>query len=313
MRREFYNLKNTLKISHLVVNGCSYTYGQGIVNPIQDAWASIVARELGVPLINLSLPGQGNVPIQRRTLEYFFKDLYNNNNPFYIHAYSQSARQEIYVCEDGLNNIVQDYILLDSSDESDKVTNQEKEVLIHSDDYKYRLLEKQKWEIWASINGVLDSYNVNHLATNYMPQTDGLIRDWFEKNGFILKTEVDTHPNRLRDFNMITMDEPKTPCLHETEIGHQIIADYTLSEIYRRYEKIEVVDLPHAKLGDILIHSPNSQKLKDGHIEDNAKLETQVVDYPAPWSRNVYFLEEMGLDPINNPFFKLKTHTGNKP
>ena len=112
---------------------------------------------------------------------------------------------------------------------------------------------------------------------------------------------------------MITMDEPKTPCLHETEIGHQIIADYTLSEIYRRYEKIEVVDLPHAKLGDILIHSPNSQKLKDGHIEDNAKLETQVVDYPAPWSRNVYFLEEMGLDPINNPFFKLKTHTGNKP
>ena len=115
MRGEFYNLNDTLKISHLVVNGCSYTYGQGIENPLRDAWPSIVARELGVPLINLGIPGQGNPPIQRRTFDYFFQDLYNHNNPFYIHAYTKSARQELYIHRNGRHQLEQDYCLLDSS------------------------------------------------------------------------------------------------------------------------------------------------------------------------------------------------------
>ena len=115
--------------------------------------------------------------------------MYNYNNPFYIHAYSQSARQEIYVSTDGVGNITQSYVLLDSS-AKDNITEQEKEVLIHSDSYKYRLLEKGKWEIWASINAILDTYNVNHFSTNYMPQTDGDIREWMETNFFSLKSEA---------------------------------------------------------------------------------------------------------------------------
>ncbi len=303
MRREFYSLNKTLEISHLVVNGCSYTYGQGIDNPIKDAWASIVARELGVPLVNLARPGQGNTPIQRRTLEYFFKDLYNYNNPFYIHAYSQSARQEIYVSTDGVGNLTQNYILLDSSSEADKVTQQEKEVLIHSDPYKYRLLEKGKWEIWASINAILDSYNVNHFSTNYMPQTDGDIRTWMENNYFSLVSQVDTHPSRLRDFNEITMDLVKTPCLHETEEGHIMIADYILSEIHRNYDTIEVKELPHAGLSDILVLSPHAQQLQDDYVH-TTDYSHSVFELPDGWGRNIYYLEELGLDPINNPLFK---------
>ena len=301
MRREFYSLNKTLEISHLVVNGCSYTYGQGIDNPIKDAWASIVARELGVPLVNLARPGQGNSPIQRRTLEYFFKDLYNYNNPFYIHAYSQSARQEIYVSTDGVGNITQSYVLLDSS-AKDNITEQEKEVLIHSDSYKYRLLEKGKWEIWASINAILDTYNVNHFSTNYMPQTDGDIREWMETNFFSLKSEVDTHPSRLQDFNGITMDLVKTPCLHETEEGHIMIADYILSQIHKNYDTIEVKELPHAVLSDILVLTPHAQQIQDDYIQTNDD-HHRVFELPDGWARNVYYLEELGLDPINNPLF----------
>ena len=296
MRREFYNLNDTLKISHLVVNGCSYTYGQGIENPLRDGWASIVARELGVPLINLAIPGQGNGPIQRRTFDYFFQDLYNDNNPFYIHAYSQSGRQEIYLHKNGRGDTIQDYCLLDSSDDRTKISGLEKEALIQSDEYHYYLLEKQKFHIWAGINGVLDSYNINHFSTDYMPQTDGIISKWVEKQVYTLFTEIETHPSKIRNFNMVTDGIEKTKCLHETEEGHQAVADYTLSEIRRRYKTIEVTEHKHAKLHDILIHSPQSEKIKKGRIEAGWSFEKQVLDYPKDYARNIYYLDEVGLD-----------------
>ena len=296
MRGEFYNLNDTLKISHLVVNGCSYTYGQGIENPLRDAWPSIVARELGVPLINLGIPGQGNPPIQRRTFDYFFQDLYNHNNPFYIHAYTQSARQELYIHRNGRHQLEQDYCLLDSSGDISIITTLEKEALIQSDDYHYYLLEKQKFHIWASINALLDSYNINHMSTNYMPQSDPDIRGWLDKNAYSLLTEIETHPSKVRNFNMVTDGIKKTPCLHETEEGHQIIADYVLSEIKIRYKTVEVIGLDHAKLNDILIHSPHSTKIKNSHIENGETLREMIRHYPREWARNIYYLQEMGIE-----------------
>ncbi len=295
MRREFYNLNDTLKISHLVVNGCSYTYGQGIENPLRDAWPSIVARELGVPLINLAIPGQGNPPIQRRTLDYFYKDLYNNNNPFYIHAYSQSARQEVYIHKHEGKEI-QDYCLLDGTSDKTKISPLEKETLIQSDDYKYRLLEKEKFYIWASINALLDSYNINHMSTNYMPQADSEIYQWMHKHEYSLLTEIETHPSKLRNFNVVTKHIEKTPCLHETEEGNQAVADYVLSEFRRRYETIEVTEHEHAKMHDILVLPPSIQKKLEQIIKGETPPEEETRYYPTDWSRNIYYLNELELD-----------------
>lgn len=288
MWREFYGLK--LDISHLVVNGCSYTYGHGIENPIDDAWPSLVAKKLGVPLINLAVPGQSNYAVQDRTFKYFFRDLYNDNNPFYIHAYTQSQRREVYLAKDYLGQPYQDSILIDTSNHG-KITRVEKEIVLETDHYCLKLLEEKKYHIWHSINGLLDSHNINHLATNYMPCSDGSIIEWMHKHHYILQSEVDSHPNRLDNFNHLTGHLSKTPCLHETEEGHIVIAEYVYKQIKRRYNEINVVDKPFAKLKDIYIEPPA--------VTEGRKIHHNLKEHEylhREWGANVYYLTEIGYD-----------------
>ena len=115
-----------LKISHLVVNGCSYTYGHGICDPVNNGWASIIAKRLGVPLVNLAIPGQGNTAVYRKTMQYFYKDLLYDNNPFYIHAYSQSSRRECYLSS---GSYPQQFLIVAGNS---SVTQLEKEIVLLS-------------------------------------------------------------------------------------------------------------------------------------------------------------------------------------
>ena len=93
--------------------------------------------------------------------------------------------------------------------------------------------------------------------------------------------------------NIITKDFEKTPCLHETEEGHKHLADYIWKEIETRYDDIEVINLPYAKLHDILICPPESQKKVDAYPKN------AIEYYPLDFSRNVYYMHELGLDYIN--------------
>ena len=277
-------MNDTLKISHLVVNGCSYTYGHGITDPINDAWPSIIAKRLGVPLINLAIPGQGNTAIYRRTMQYFYKDLFNDNNPFYIHAYSQSSRREVYLAETHQFQIV---------DGDGKTSELEKEIILNSDEHYYCLLQQDKLHRWASINHLLDANNVPHLMSDYMPESHNTTVEFQEKHEAILKTELECHPGKLKDFNEVTKNIEKTSCLHETIEGHQFLADYVWEEINKRYDEIETIDLPYAKLDDILIHTPQStENLKTPH-------HNPLDYYPIDFCRNVYYFHELGMDYAN--------------
>lgn len=288
MWREFYNLK--LKISHLVVNGCSYTYGHGISDPIKDGWASIIAKRLGVPLVNLSIPGQGNQAIFRRTMQYFYKDLLHDNNPFYIHAYTQSSRRECYLSQVPKNQLPHHFYIVDGYSTH---TQLEKEIILNSDDHYYCLMEQDKLHRWSSINGLLDSHNIPHLMSDYMPVTNGLVNEFIDKHETILANELELHPGKLRNFNEITQDFEKTPCLHETVEGHKHLADFVLAEIAERYDEIEVTDCKHAKLHDILIHTPETEK----EVQHNPK--NALNYYPLEFCRNVYYFNELGLDYLN--------------
>ena len=285
MRREFYDLK--LTISHLVVNGCSYTYGHGIDNPTKDGWPALVAKELGVPLINLAFPGQGNQAIFRKTMNYFLHDLGNDNNPFYIHAYTQSARRELYHATDKWGGPLQIYRLIDGSDNTG--SSLMKEALLQTDDYGYCLFELEKFQQWVAINSLLDAHNVNHFHTNYMPQTDGNTIEWFNTNYFHIKANIESHLGKLKNFNEVTKHLPKTPCQHETEKGHRCVADYIMSQIHKRYTEIEVVKQKHSTLNDIYVKSFHSlEQLKD----------PDTNPYKLDWEfgGNIYWLEEVGYD-----------------
>lgn len=279
-----------LDISHLVVNGCSYTYGHGIENPLEDAWPSLVAKKLGVPLVNLAVPGQSNYAIQRRTYEYFFKNLYHDNNPLYIHAYTQSQRQEVYLATDHLGHPYQDYRLLDTSDVL-KISRLEKELVINTDDYRLNLMEQTKLNTWHSINCLLDAYGVTHFSTDYMRMAVGSIIEWILQHHYTLKAELDCHPGRLKDFNDITTEIEKTPCLHETEEGHKVLADYIYDQITKRYSEINVVETSYAKLKDIYLEPPSviEDRKRNRNLKEHQYLHRE-------WGGNVYYLNDIGYD-----------------
>ncbi len=279
-----------LKISHLVVNGCSYTYGHGISDPIKDCWASIIAERLGVPLVNLALPGQGNQAIFRRTMQYFYQDLLHDNNPFYIHAYSQSSRRECYISKTADGQNMHQFYIVDGYATHSQL---EKEIIINSDDHYYCLMEQDKLHRWASINSILDANNIPHLMSDYMPVTGSIVNDFIEKHETILANELNLHLGKLQNFNEVTQDFEKTPCLHETVEGHKHLADYIWKEIKKRYNDIEVVESTHAKLHDILIHTPQSEEdIKSSH-------HNPTNYYPLDFARNVYYFHELGLDYLN--------------
>ena len=95
-----------LDISHLVVLGCSFSYGQGLANPKEDSWAGLLSKKLNVPVVNLSSRGGGNDRIMRSLAEYHYLDSAKNNNPFYIIAYSHSSRREEYIREDNDYSVI---------------------------------------------------------------------------------------------------------------------------------------------------------------------------------------------------------------
>ena len=273
-----------LKISHLVVNGCSYTYGHGICDPVNNGWASIIAKRLGVPLVNLAIPGQGNTAVYRKTMQYFYKDLLYDNNPFYIHAYSQSSRRECYLSS---GSYPQQFLIVAGNS---SVTQLEKEIVLNSDDHYYCLLAQDKLHRWSSINNLLDAHNVSHLMSDYMPETQQHINDFLTTHETILKNELDIHPGKLQNFNEVTDHIEKTSCKHETEEGHLCLADYVWKQIEKRYDKIEVIDLPHAKIHDILIHTPQT-------TDDLQKSHNEPINYyPIDFARNVYYMHELGMD-----------------
>lgn len=277
-----------LTISHLVVNGCSYTYGHGIDNPTRDGWPALVAKELGVPLINLAFPGQGNQAIFRKTMNYFLHDLGNDNNPFYIHAYTQSARRELYHAKDKWGGSSQIYRLIDGSDETG--TPLMKEALLQTDEYGYCLFEVEKFHQWIGINNLLDAHNINHFHTNYMPQTDGKTIEWFDKHYYHLKANVESHPGNLKNFNAVTKHLSKTPCQHETEEGHKCIADYIMSHIRKQFTEIEVVKQKHSMLNDIYVKS----YWQEEELNNNPNTNPYKLDWE--FGGNIYWLEELGYD-----------------
>ena len=77
---------------------------------------------------------------------------------------------------------------------------------------------------------------------------------------------------------------------HLIPVNVELIADHIWKEIEKRYDDIEVIDLPHAKLHDILIHTPKTtEDLKSSH-------HNPVNYYPRVFCRNVWYFKELGVD-----------------
>lgn len=246
-----------MKVSHLVVNGCSWTYCQGLDHPNIDGWPALVAEEFKLPVVNLAIPGSGNDGIHRRTYEYAFEDHYDNS-PFYIIAWSQTWRKEAWCKKiynkdtpsDGYNII---------SFPSDNPSNNLEYALLDTwseeDFYRKTLLYR------SSLDCLFKSKNIEYFSSFFATEefNSGDYKESIRneihsvKKRFINTIEfLNKNSNRIIDFNSICEKYPKTSCGHEGIEGNRALADYIIKEVKIKYNTIEFVDQPYLTLFDYL-------------------------------------------------------------
>jgi hypothetical protein len=217
-------------ITHLVVNGCSFTYCQGLDNPKEQGWPTLLANKLKVPVVNLAIKGSGNDAIHRRTYEYFFEDLPNNSKPLYIIAWSQYWRREIwnkkyYDNKDGyvginLTSFIPknhaEYSLLDNWSEED----------FHRKTILYRL----------SLDSLFKSKHIPYLSsffTDVENITPSLVHKFPNSLAYLNKTPI-TNPF----FDKIIAPYPTLPCGHHGPEAQIALADFIYNYLINEYGEI---------------------------------------------------------------------------
>lgn len=210
--------------SHLVVNGCSFTYCQGLRDPLNEGWPKLLADKLGVPVINLAEKGCGNDRILRTTLEHiYFNKL---PNPLYIMAFSHSSRREEYYSE------IDSYKLLNVVNRPfDELTDYERGYVLNYDVLEYG---KSKTRFWLSLQNTFKANNIAYLMTDWIPDKSDDLEVLSEKYK-PLYDAINNDPNRVEDLELITRDIPKLPCGHDDYPSMPVVADYLYKEIEKRW------------------------------------------------------------------------------
>lgn len=217
-----------MDITHLVVNGCSWTYCQGLDDPKSQGWPTLVGNALGLPVVNLASPGSGNDGIHRRTYEYFFEDLQHGSKPLYIIAWSQIWRREAWCRKYYNNRMSNDYHGIAMPNENPE------------NHYEYALLDNWSEEDFyrktmlykLSLDSMFKAYNIpyisSHFSDDYCPEEDNVSKKFSNAHKLISTFHVDS-------FQDITRPYPKTACGHEGVESQQVLAKYivkTLNETF---------------------------------------------------------------------------------
>ncbi len=237
-----------MEISHLVVAGCSWTYCQGLDDPKTQGWPALVAKELNVPVVNLAKPGIGNDAIHRRTYEYAFEDLHNNNNPLYIICWTQTWRREAW-CRQLYNKGEKNGYYAVAFPHKDKPLNNLERATLDTWDEEdfYRKLMLHR----LSLDSLFKSKNIPYYSSFFAEEEynngynncEEIIADVKERFSNTI-SYLSSNSNRLHDFFRIAAPYPKLPCGHEGVDGNKAIAEYLLSIL----EKNTSINKPYLSL-----------------------------------------------------------------
>lgn len=102
-----------MKINKIYANGCSFTYAGGlhwedvkeiykanlgieIINHLDYAYPNVIGKELGVDVINNSVPGGSSNRLVRTTYEYLYENRDNLEGTFFILEIPPYWRDELY-------------------------------------------------------------------------------------------------------------------------------------------------------------------------------------------------------------------------
>lgn len=232
-----------MKISHLVTVGCSWTYCQGLENPKIQGWPALLAKKLNVPVVNLALPGAGNDAIHRRTYEYFFEDVKNNNNPFYIVAWSQMWRREAWCSAYYNPNVPNSYSIIAMPDKTP--TNPYEEALLDNWSEEDFLRKTNLYRL--SLNSLFTAHNIDYVEsffTGNYTESAQIVEKKFSNASHFLKNKT----MMCEPFYKIVEKYPKLPCGHEGYESMPVLADYIYNYILSNYGNITVVEKPFLSL-----------------------------------------------------------------
>jgi len=229
-----------MEITHLVVAGCSWTYCQGLDDPKTQGWPAFLANKLGVPVVNLALPGLGNDAIHRRSYEYFFQDLPNNSKPLYIIAWTQLWRREAWCRHlyEGPPNLGQGYSIVSMPDATPQ-NNIEKALLdtwSEEDFYRRTMLYR------LSLDSMFKSRNIPHL-TSFFADFGNHLTPTLNKKYATVVDYLDHNTNMTKPyFHEVTREYPTLPCGHEGYESMPVLADYIYDNLIKRYSELTPVE-----------------------------------------------------------------------
>ena len=245
-----------MEFSHLVVNGCSFTYCQGLEDPATQGWPALLSKKIGVPVVNLAIPGCGNDAIMRTTYRYFYKNLRHHNNPLYIVVLSHSSRKEqFFRYRSGAEYYDYRGLVLDDKAmeaatrrfvqptiELDKLYD-----ILYAKQLDLDECERMKLTYAASILNLFKAHNVSYLLSDYIPgHHDDL--DKLKNDHPAMFEYVMSDAYKLEDFNRLTMNLPRLPCGHDGLEAQEVLAEYCYNEIIKRYGDVTHIAMPYTKL-----------------------------------------------------------------
>jgi hypothetical protein len=255
-----------IEISHLVVNGCSFTVCQGLEDPCQQGWPALLAKRLGVPVVNLAIGGSGNDGITRRTYEYFYKNKNLGSKPFYINVFSHATRREEffkqYKGQDindfwGLNLNACSLDLLGSLKEEFRAEDYE---VAHIMNLSFEACERKKILNWVSCINLFKANNIPYLTADFMPTKDDAVISYMENHYTEIYNTAIKDENYVGKLPELTKHLPKLPCQHETLEAMPILANAMYDKIMSVYKNISIV------------HSDDYMRCKDFYNEQTRDL-----------------------------------------
>jgi len=235
-----------LDISHLVVLGCSFSYGDGLVNPKEDSWAGILSKKTNAPVVNLSSRGGGNDRMMRKLYEYHYLNSSKNNNPFYILAFSHSSRREEYIREVGDYSIVSmkpDPALMEREPFSAPS-------IINYDPF---ISARKKLMIRSYIQDFLTLHNINYLVADFMPDNEDELQSLREIYPEVYN-RIYTDKYKLKNLNEISIKYPRLPCGHDDIDAQLEIGNYVYDELITRYNEPIVKQQDYTTLQQYIDH-----------------------------------------------------------
>jgi hypothetical protein len=218
-----------LNISHLVVIGCSFSYGDNLTKPKEDSWPAILSKKLNVPLVNLSSRGGGNDRIMRRLYEYHYLNSSKNNNPFYIIAFSHSSRREEYL------RAANDYMVMSMKPDPELMKKQTYSslFLLNHDSF---ISARKKLMVRSYVSDFLNTNNINYLTTDFMPDSEDELQSLREIYPAVYE-KIYTDKYRLKNLNEISIKYPRLPCGHDGVEAQLEIGNYVHDELIARHNE----------------------------------------------------------------------------